>query len=158
MESLAPALTHVAIPASHVQLHGDVTHVDDPQGLVIFVHGSGSSRFSPRNRRVAQTLNDGHLVTLLADLLTAEEEAADARTAALRFDITMLAERTVHMIDWARSYGLPIGLFGASTGAAAAIIAASRRPNDVRAVVSRGGRVAAAIFRSSIFSTPSCRA
>jgi dienelactone hydrolase len=80
-------------------------------------------------------------VTLLADLLTAEEEAVDALTATLRFDISMLAERTMHMIDWAQSYGLPIGLFGASTGAAAAIIAASGRPNDVMAVVSRGGRV-----------------
>jgi dienelactone hydrolase len=122
-------------------VRGDVTHVDDPRGLVIFVHGSGSSRLSARNRHVAQILNRGRCETLLADLLTAQEDAVDARTGALRFDIPMLSARTVAMVDWARSFGLPIGLFGASTGAAAAIRAAGERPDDVGAVVSRGGRV-----------------
>jgi dienelactone hydrolase len=135
------ASTHVAIPAGSIQVRGDVTHVADPRGLVIFVHGSGSSRSSVRNRQVAQILNRERFVTLLADLLTAQEDAVDARIGGLRFDIPMLATRTAAMIDWARSFGLPMGLFGASTGAAAAIRAASDRPDDVGAVVSRGGRV-----------------
>jgi len=141
MTDPARAPSHVAIPVGSVHVRGDVTHVADPRGLVIFVHGSGSSRLSVRNRQVAHVLNEGGFVTLLADLLTAEEDALDARTGALRFDIPMLATRTVSMIDWARTYGLPIGLFGASTGAAAAIRAACSRPDDVKAVVSRGGRV-----------------
>ncbi|MGZ3509866.1 MAG: dienelactone hydrolase family protein [Vulcanimicrobiaceae bacterium] len=145
MRSKVGVAIPVSIPSGKAQLNGDLTLVDDAQGLVLFVHGSGSSRFSTRNRRVARALNDGGLATLLADLLTPEEEAVDAHTAALRFDIPMLAERTVRMIDWARSHEsvdfLPVGLFGASTGAAAAIIAASRRPNETSAVVSRGGRV-----------------
>lgn len=123
---------------------GDLTLGENAQGLVIFVHGSGSSRRSSRNRYVAKLLNDARFATLLADLLTPDEEALDARTAALRFDIPMLAERTVNMIDWACAHTqtkhLPIGLFGASTGAAAAIIAAAERPEETRAVVSRGGR------------------
>jgi len=141
-------MTHtepVSVAAGHIVLSADLTVADTARGLVIFVHGSGSSRFSTRNRHVAGTLNAGGFSTLLADLLTPEEEAADARTAELRFDIPMLAERTVQMIDWAGSYAevsrLPVGLFGASTGAAAAIIAAARQPQRTRAVVSRGGRV-----------------
>lgn len=134
----------VSIPAGRVALSGDLTVVDKAQGLVIFVHGSGSSRLSGRNRYVARLLNEAHFATLLADLLTPEEEALDARTAALRFDIPMLAQRTIGMIDWARAHKpakqLPVGLFGASTGAAAAIIAAAERPDLTRAVVSRGGR------------------
>ncbi|MGZ3499125.1 MAG: dienelactone hydrolase family protein [Vulcanimicrobiaceae bacterium] len=145
MRSKVGAAIPVSIACGKAQLSGDLTLVDDAKGLVVFVHGSGSSRFSTRNRYVARQLNRGGLATLLADLLTPEEEAVDARTAALRFDIPMLAERTVRMIDWSRSHEsvdfLPVGLFGASTGAAAAIIAASRRPNETSAVVSRGGRV-----------------
>lgn len=137
--------TPVSIPAGTVELSGDLTLANDARGLVIFVHGSGSSRFSSRNRHVAGMLNAGGFATLLADLLTPEEEAVDMRSAALRFDIPMLAERTVWMIDWARSQGsvnyLPVGLFGASTGAAAAIIAATQRRDETSAVVSRGGRV-----------------
>ena len=134
----------VTTPAGSVALSGDLTPVDNAQGLIIFVHGSGSSRLSERNRYVARVLNDAHLATLLADLLTPEEERLDARTAEFRFNIPLLAERTGHMIDWAQSHDdvkqLPIGLFGASTGAAAAIIAATERPEQTRAVVSRGGR------------------
>lgn len=135
----------VRIPAGAVHLSGDLTLVEQPAGLVIFVHGSGSSRFSSRNRHVAQVLNGARFCTLLADLLTGEEDAVDSLTAQLRFDIPMLAQRTVALLDWAAAdntvTGLPIGLFGASTGAAAAIIAASERSDRVRAVVSRGGRV-----------------
>lgn len=135
----------VSVAAAGVVLNADMTVTRGARGLVIFVHGSGSSRFSSRNRRVAAALNDGGFATLLADLLTPDEDAIDARTAKLRFDIPMLAERTAGMIDWAGSEDsvgpLPVGLFGASTGAAAAIIAAARRPERTRAVVSRGGRV-----------------
>lgn len=135
----------IVIPAGNIELHGDLTLPDGAEGLVIFVHGSGSSRFSSRNRFVARMLNEQKFATLLADLLTPQEDAIDQRTAALRFDIPMLAERTVDMIEWARSDEsvdyLPIGLFGASTGAAAAIIAAAQRRDETSAVVSRGGRV-----------------
>ncbi|HVA38388.1 MAG TPA: hydrolase [Candidatus Dormibacteraeota bacterium] len=112
-------------------------------GLVLFAHGSGSSRFSPRNRYVASVLQRGRLATLLMDLLTSEEEAVDERTAELRFDIPLLAERLVGATDVAAEaiggLSLPMGYFGASTGAAAALVAAAERP-DTRAVVSRGGR------------------
>lgn len=137
--------TSVSIPAQDVVLEGDLAIPGNAHGLVLFVHGSGSSRFSPRNRHVARVLHRGGFATLLADLLTPEEELVDERSSALRFDIPMLAERTIHMIDWVKTHwntaGLPLGLFGASTGAAAAVIAAADRPDDVRAVVSRGGRV-----------------
>lgn len=138
-------LSTVTIRAGSVELAGDLTVVENAHGLVIFVHGSGSSRLSSRNRHVARVLNSHRFATLLGDLLTSEEEIEDQRTAALRFNIPLLADRTVAMIDAAREYeqvkGLPAGLFGASTGAAAAIIAAADRPREVRAVVSRGGRV-----------------
>jgi len=115
-----------------------------PRGVVVFAHGSGSGRHSTRNRQVAQALREGGFVTLLADLLTVEEERRDAHTAALRFDIGLLGERVVALVDWTAgepaTAGLPLGLFGASTGAAAALVAASERPAVVRAVVSRGGR------------------
>lgn len=137
--------TPVSIPAAGVHLSGDLTLMGNTRRLVIFVHGSGSSRLSPRNRHVARVLNDGGISTLLADLLTPDEELLDERSAEFRFNIPMLAERTVAMIDWARSEpatkDLHVGLFGASTGAAAAIIAAADRPREVRAVVSRGGRI-----------------
>lgn len=135
----------VSIRAGDARLDADLTGPPGAAACVIFVHGSGSSRFSRRNKHVASVLNNSGLATLLADLLTPGEAALDERTGALRFDISMLANRTVALIDWVRSNtGHPfrkIGLFGASTGAAAAIIAAARRPGDVQAVVSRGGRV-----------------
>src|SRR5262249_28670219 len=113
-------------------------------GLVVFAHGSGSSRFSPRNRFVAATLQRSGIATLLLDLLTAAEERIDELTGRLRFDVDLLAKRVVSTIDWLASHAvlrsLRIGCFGASTGAAAALIAAARRPHLVAAVVSRGGR------------------
>jgi len=125
-------------------LNADLTLPPDPTGLVMFAHGSGSSRHSARNRGVADVLQQGRLATLLLDLLTEEEDLTDARTAEFRFDIHLLADRLVGAIDWAEAHpelaSLRIGLFGASTGAAAALIAAARRPGAVRAVVSRGGR------------------
>jgi putative phosphoribosyl transferase len=113
-------------------------------GAVLFAHGSGSGRHSPRNRYVADQLNRAGLVTVLADLLTRDEELHDLRTAALRFDIGLLAARVTAVSDWMvhsdATAGLGIGLFGASTGAAAALICAATRPSTVQAVVSRGGR------------------
>ncbi|HLE57820.1 MAG TPA: dienelactone hydrolase family protein [Rhodothermia bacterium] len=125
-------------------LTGDLGVPDDAHGLVIFAHGSGSSRLSSRNRSVAAALWGGGSATLLLDLLTNEEERIDTITRQHRFDIDLLAERLVTAVDWASSddqvRNLPIGLFGASTGAAAALVAAARRPDVIRAVVSRGGR------------------
>jgi putative phosphoribosyl transferase len=125
-------------------LGGTLSIPDRSRGLVLFAHGSGSSRFSPRNRFVAEHLYQSGLATLLMDLLTESEEAIDARTAQLRFDIDLLARRVVAAIDWlgrtAESSDLSVGCFGASTGAAAAVVAAAARPGAVLAVVSRGGR------------------
>jgi dienelactone hydrolase len=125
-------------------LNGDLTLPLNAHGLVVFAHGSGSSRHSARNRSVADVLHHGGFATLLLDLLTESEEHIDAVTAEFRFDIPMLADRLVGAIDWAEAHpdvaSLRIGLFGASTGAAAALIAAARRTGAVRAVVSRGGR------------------
>lgn len=125
-------------------LTGDLGLPDDAHGLVVFAHGSGSSRFSSRNRSVAAALWAGGFATLLLDLLTSEEEQIDAVTRQHRFDIALLGERLVAAVDWASSEdqlrNLPIGLFGASTGAAAALVAAARRPAIIKAVVSRGGR------------------
>jgi putative phosphoribosyl transferase len=137
--------TSVRIPiASRTPLHADMTTPADAKGLVLFANGSGSSRHSPRNRFVASELNAAGLATVLADLLTDEEEKIDDRTAMLRSDIPLLTSRLVQMIDWAREHdftgALPIGIFGVSTGAAAALDAAAMRPDVVRAVVSRGGR------------------
>ncbi|HYE36319.1 dienelactone hydrolase family protein [Methylocaldum sp.] len=127
-----------------VSLSGSLFMPDRSLGLVVFAHGSGSSRFSPRNRAVADFLNRADLATLLFDLLTAEENDVDQYTRQFRFDIGLLTERLVGAIDWVSRYevtiGLPIGLFGASTGAAAALRAAAERPEQVAAVVSRGGR------------------
>lgn len=132
------------IPVGGVVLAADVVIPEGAQGLVLFVHGSGSSRHSPRNRYVAGELQAAGLATVLADLLTAEEERRDARTAELRFDIHLLATRVVALTDWLAGYdpaaGLGLGYFGASTGAAAALIGAAARPERVKAVVSRGGR------------------
>jgi dienelactone hydrolase len=142
-----PALTRptaVAIHAGAAEIRGDLVVPDKASGLVVFAHGSGSSRHSRRNRQVAQALEAGGFATLLLDLLTPEEEAIDVRTYEFRFDIARLAGRVVAAIDWAvgdpRVASLPIGCFGASTGAAAALIAAAERPGFVRAVISRGGR------------------
>ncbi|MFO7261117.1 MAG: dienelactone hydrolase family protein [bacterium] len=135
---------HVRIPADGAVLDGDLALAAAARGVVVFAHGSGSSRFSPRNRQVAARLQAGGLGTLLMDLLTPEEERIDAATRELRFDIPLLARRLVAAVDWLTQLPetamLPIGTFGASTGAAAALIAAAERPEIVRAVVSRGGR------------------
>jgi pimeloyl-ACP methyl ester carboxylesterase len=141
----------VDVSAGSVALEGALVVPPRARGIVVFAHGTGSGRFSPRNRAVARTLNEASLATLLIDLLTAEEEEADLRTAELPFDIGLLADRFVAAIDWLAldasvgdlppSLGrLPVGCFGAGTGAAAALIAAARRPHRVAAVVSRGGR------------------
>jgi putative phosphoribosyl transferase len=127
-----------------LRLSGDLAMPNDASGLVLFAHGSGSSRHSPRNQYVAGVLQRRGLATLLVDLLTSEEELIDERTGQFRFDIKMLAERLVIIIDWLRgrrdTAALAFGLFGASTGAGAALVAAAARPHDVAAVVSRGGR------------------
>ncbi|MEA2272371.1 MAG: putative phosphoribosyl transferase [Solirubrobacteraceae bacterium] len=125
-------------------LDGDLRIPEDPVGLVVFAHGSGSSRRSPRNRFVAGALGRAGLGTLLMDLLTQEEEEADRATGHLRFDIDLLGGRVVDALDWLTAEpdtsAVPVGLFGASTGAAAALRAAAARPEIVKAVVSRGGR------------------
>ena len=134
----------VRIPVGDKRIEGDLALSVDSTGLVLFAHGSGSSRHSVRNRYVAHTLQQHGLATLLADLLTPDEEAIDRQDAPFRFDIEPLAGRLVAIIDWLRKQDstawLPIGLFGASTGAAAALVAAADRPGPVHAVVSRGGR------------------
>jgi putative phosphoribosyl transferase len=134
----------VRVTAGSVTLEGNLTLPEEARGIVLFAHGSGSSRLSPRNRYVARILNEAKLATLLVDLLTPEEEAIDVRTAHLRFDIGLLAERLVGAADWLVQHPdtnqLRIGYFGASTGAAAALMAAVVRPDVVGAVVSRGGR------------------
>lgn len=134
----------VSIRADGVTLEGRLDVPADARGLVVFVHGSGSSRHSPRNQFVARQLQDSGWGTLLFDLLTNEEERVDLRTQRLRFDIPLLARRVIATLDWLETQpsvkGLPIGLFGASTGAAAALCAAAERPDRVHAIVSRGGR------------------
>ncbi|HEV8378231.1 MAG TPA: alpha/beta fold hydrolase, partial [Tepidisphaeraceae bacterium] len=132
------------ITAGRVLLEGNLTIPQGARGVVLFAHGSGSSRFSRRNVYVARVLSDSGLGTLLIDLLTKQEELADQLTAQYRFDVPMLAGRLVSAIDWLErerdSHDLAMGLFGASTGAGAALIAAAERPERVGAVVSRGGR------------------
>jgi putative phosphoribosyl transferase len=134
----------VRISAGPAILDGNLAIVDGATVLVLFAHGSGSSRHSPRNQFVARTLNDTGLATLLFDLLTPEEELIDMRTAELRFDIDLLAERLVHATIWAtqqeQTPALRIGYFGSSMGGAAALVAAAGSPQEVGAVVSRGGR------------------
>lgn len=143
-EKAAASMTPVQVPIGGATLPGDLGMPADPHGLVLFAHGSGSSRHSPRNQHVARTLERRHLATLLIDLLTPQEELVDDRTAEYRFDIPMLAGRLVAIVDWLRqrrdTAALPIGLFGASTGGGAALIAAAERPKEIAAVVSRGGR------------------
>ena len=134
----------VQVPVNHVQLDGDLIIPERAHGLVIFAHGSGSSRHSSRNRYVATELRQAGLATMLMDLLTRREEQIDARTAQLRFDIGLLADRLVAAAEYLaldpRTMNFPIGLFGASTGGGAALVAAARRPQLIAAVVSRGGR------------------
>ena len=134
----------VRIPAGAIELEGNLSVVEGAQGVVLFAHGSGSGRSSPRNLYVARMLRQASLATLLIDLLTAEEEGVDLRTRQLRFDIGLLAERLVVATSWLRdepgTQNLRIGYFGASTGTGAALVAAAERPDEVGAVVSRGGR------------------
>jgi putative phosphoribosyl transferase len=133
----------VAVGSGGVELLGDLEVPPNARGLVVFAHGTGSSRFSPRNRLVAQVLRGDGFATLLLDLLTESEEQTDLRTREFRFDVGLLADRVLSALDRMREHeavrDLPVGLFGASTGAAAALIAAAGEPS-VRAVVSRGGR------------------
>jgi dienelactone hydrolase len=134
----------VRVVAGPVTLEGNLTLPAGARGVVLFAHGSGSSRLSPRNRYVARLLNEGKLATLLIDLLTPDEAVIDVQSAHLRFDIGLLAERLIGATDWLTEYPdsrhLRVGYFGASTGAAAALVAAAERPRVVGAIVSRGGR------------------
>lgn len=144
MNKTATENRYVQILSTGVRLEGIVSIPEDCRGFVVFVHGSGSSRHSPRNQYVAQTLQEGGFATLLFDLLTAYEEESDLQTRYLRFDINLLARRTAGVLEWLDlqpyAYGLKKGLFGSSTGAAAALMAAAELPEQVDAVVSRGGR------------------
>jgi putative phosphoribosyl transferase len=133
----------VEVPVRDAALNGDLVLPDGATGLVAFAHGGGSSRHSPRNRQVALRLNEAGLGTLLLDLLTPAEELRDFVTGVHRFDIELLSRRLVGVIDWLRARSaasLPIGLFGAGTGAAAALATAAERPDEVGAVVSHCGR------------------
>jgi putative phosphoribosyl transferase len=134
----------VQVAAGPISLEGNLAIPQGAKGIVLFAHGSGSSRHSPRNRYVAQILRQAGLATLLIDLLTADEEQIDLRTRHLRFDIQLLADRLVGATEWLErnpeTRDLNIGYFGASTGAAAALVAAAERPESVKAIVSRGGR------------------
>jgi putative phosphoribosyl transferase len=134
----------VLVPIGDQSLNGDLGISPKSNGIVLFAHGSGSSRHSSRNQYVARALEGRDLATLLIDLLTSDEESVDDRTAQYRFDIPMLADRLVTIVDWLQgrkeTASLPIGLFGASTGGGAALMAAAARPHEIAAVVSRGGR------------------
>lgn len=134
----------VKIPAGKATINGNLTIPAKTKGIVLFAHGSGSGRFSPRNTKVAREINSAGMGTLLIDLLTEEEEAIDVYSAEFRFNIDLLAERLVFTTEWikknAETKNLNVGYFGASTGAAAALIAAAKLPEQVKAVVSRGGR------------------
>ena len=134
----------VSVAAGEVTLKGNLVIPDTATGIVVFAHGSGSGRHSPRNRYVAGVLQQTGLATLLMDLLTHEEEAIDLITRHLRFDIELLASRLVNTTDWlaqnSETHHLQVGYFGASTGGGAALVAAAKRPQSVKAVVSRGGR------------------
>ncbi|MBW1600113.1 dienelactone hydrolase family protein [Streptomyces sp. JJ38] len=144
MTSEQPQSEHVSIPTDGSAIPGDLAVPPGAPSLVLFAHGSGSSRHSPRNRAVAAALQGAGLGTLLMDLLTGAEERVDVVTARHRFDIPLLGQRLVDVLDWLGgrpdTAALPVGLFGASTGAGAALVAAAERPDRVRTVVSRGGR------------------
>src|SRR3972149_2053712 len=139
-----PNERYVQVDVGEVTLDGDLSIPEQAKGLVAFGHGAGSSRHSPRNRYVAQVMHKAGLATLLASILTVEEEAEDLITGKLRFDIRLLARRLVGITDWLKrdedTRRLKLGLFGSSTGAAGALFAAAERPDAVAAVVSRGGR------------------
>jgi putative phosphoribosyl transferase len=139
-----PQTLRAIIPAHGAGLLADLTLPDPVRGVVVFAHGSGSGRTSPRNQQVAKTLNEAGLATVLFDLLSSDEEALDARTGSFRFDIALLTRRLLDTTDWLMMqpevHRLPLGYFGASTGAAAALGAAALRPGLVHAVVARGGR------------------
>jgi len=141
---MSVAIQDITVDAGGVPLPGTLNLPDGATALVIFAHGSGSSRFSTRNQFVARQLNEAGLGTLLFDLLTADEHDIDEQTRSMRFDIDMLGVRLSRTVDWAELFedtrDLHVGLFGASTGAAAALVAAAARPDAVAAVVSRGGR------------------
>src|SRR6202049_1740314 len=141
---LAIAHQPVTVEVDSIHLDGYLSVPTAASGVVLFAHGSGSSRHSPRNRSVADLLNESGLATLLIDLLTEDEQQVDLQTAHLRFDIPFLSRRLEAITDWLPNHpemrGLKIGHFGASTGAAAALVAAAELPNRVCAVVSRGGR------------------
>ncbi|GAA4661492.1 dienelactone hydrolase family protein [Streptomyces buecherae] len=144
MATTATSTQAISVDVDDVTLPGDLTLPAEPLGVVAFAHGSGSSRHSPRNRAVAATLHEAGLGTVLIDLLDPEEERVDQVTAEPRFDIPMLARRVAAVVDWLdrrpETREVPVGLFGASTGAAAALVAAAERADRVAAVVSRGGR------------------
>jgi putative phosphoribosyl transferase len=144
MESLFNQCQFLKIPFEDKELEGSFCIPPSPRGVILFVHGSGSSRLSPRNQFVAQVLNKAGLATLLFDLLTREEENLDLLTKELRFDIPLLTNRLLAVTDWIsrarETKDLNMAYFGASTGAAAAILAAGERPRKIKAVVSRGGR------------------
>jgi dienelactone hydrolase len=137
-------MSEVQIEAGRAVLSGNLSIPKNASAIVLFAHGSGSSRHSPRNQFVARTLNEAGLATLLFDLLTQKEEAIDMQTRELRFDVRLLAERLVHAMKWARQQpqtrDLLIGYFGSSTGGAATLMTAADNPKDAGAVVSRGGR------------------
>ncbi|MFL5823225.1 MAG: dienelactone hydrolase family protein [Solirubrobacteraceae bacterium] len=139
-----PDSRHVLIETAGAGLPGDIAIPEDAVGVVVFAHGSGSGRHSPRNRQVALGLRERRLATLLLDLLTEDEERLDLRTRELRFDVGLLGRRLIGAVEWLEhepeTAALPVGCFGASTGAAAALTAAALLPDRVRAVVSRGGR------------------
>ncbi len=144
MNKLKKERNLVQIILDEETINGNLTVPEDAKSIVLFAHGSGSSRFSPRNRYVAELMNKKGIGTLLIDLLTAEEEAVDEYTGQYRFDVGLLAERLVFSTKWLKTNSttkkLKVGYFGASTGAAAALIAASKLPEEIAAVVSRGGR------------------
>jgi putative phosphoribosyl transferase len=139
-----PKTHYVTIPLEDGTLEGDLTIPQGATGIVLFAHGSGSSRLSPRNQFVAQTLNKAGFATLLFDLLTKQEEVIDNITAEYRFDIKLLTKRLIQSTDWVienhETKNLSIGYFGSSTGAAAALLAGAQRPKKIKAIVSRGGR------------------
>ena len=138
------AKKEISIPAGQSSINGDLHLLEDSKGIIIFAHGSGSSRFSERNLFVADLLQKSNFSTFLFDLLTPEEEAVDTQTREFRFDTQLLSRRLILVTEWLKKYHetrhLKIGYFGASTGAAAALIAAAEMPDDIKAVVSRGGR------------------
>jgi dienelactone hydrolase len=144
VKSASPEKNEVTIPSGGAAVKGNLEVPEGAKGIVVFAHGSGSSRFSSRNIYVAGLMNKKGIATLLIDLLTAEEESVDEYTGQYRFDVEMLAERLVDSTQWLKknpaTKNLAIGYFGASTGAAAALIAAAKLPDEIKAVVSRGGR------------------